>query len=129
MMGIPLSTSEFTVGAVVGEGAACQKLLFWSSIPPYSACPYRSTQVTATAILGLGTAEHGWKLWQKGIISKIIKVWIVSPVLALVMSYTRVRIYIEPSPYLLVVLGPLVVASIGVKSLYDTIQHEKRTGQ
>jgi sulfate permease len=89
--------------------------------------PVPLTQVTTTAILGIGTAEHGLQLWQKGIISKIIKVWIVSPVLALVMSYTMVKIFIEPAPYLLIVLGALVIAIIGLKSLYDTIQYEKRT--
>jgi sulfate permease len=88
--------------------------------------PVPLTQVTTTAILGIGTADHGIKLWQKGIITKILRVWIVSPVLALVFSYTLVKIFIDPSPYTLVVLGSLLIAVIGLKSLYDTIQAEKR---
>jgi sulfate permease len=88
--------------------------------------PVPLTQVTTTAILGIGTADHGLKLWQKGIITKILRVWLVSPVLALVFSYTLVKIFIEPSPYILVVLGALLIAVIGLKSLYDTIQYEKR---
>jgi sulfate permease len=88
--------------------------------------PVPLTQVTTTAILGIGTADHGFSLWQKGIITKILRVWIVSPVLALVISYTLVKIFIEPSPFILVVLAALLIAVIGLKSLYDTIQYEKR---
>jgi sulfate permease len=88
--------------------------------------PVPLTQVTTTAILGIGTADHGFRLWQKGIISKILRVWLVSPVLALVISYTLVKIFITPSPYVLIVLGALLTAVIGLKSLYDTIQYEKR---
>jgi sulfate permease len=89
--------------------------------------PVPLTQVTTTAILGIGTADHGFSLWQKGIITKIIRVWIVSPVLSLVISYALVKIFIEPSPYILVVLTALLIAVIGLKSLYDTIQYEKRS--
>jgi sulfate permease len=89
--------------------------------------PVPLTQVTTTAILGIGTADHGFSLWQKGIITKILRVWIVSPVLSLVISFTLVKIFVQPSPYVLVVLGSLLVATIGLKSLYDTIQYEKRS--
>ncbi|WP_281890381.1 inorganic phosphate transporter [Paenibacillus sp. YYML68] len=89
--------------------------------------PVPLTQVTTTAILGIGTAEHGFRLWQKGIISKIMKVWIVSPVLSLVVSYTLVKLFFEPSPYTIVVLAALLIATLGVRSLYQMIQEEKRT--
>lgn len=88
--------------------------------------PVPLTQVTTTAILGIGTADHGFSLWQKGIITKILRVWLVSPVLALVMSFTLVKMFIEPSPYILIVLGALLIAILGLKSLYSTIQYEKR---
>jgi sulfate permease len=88
--------------------------------------PVPLTQVTTTAILGIGTADHGFSLWQKGIITKILRVWIVSPVLALVISFTLVKLFIDPSPYIIVVLAALLISVIGLKSLYDTIQYEKR---
>jgi sulfate permease len=88
--------------------------------------PVPLTQVTTTAILGMGTAEHGLSLWQKGIILKILKVWLVSPVLALVVSYTLVKIFIEPDLYMIVVLLALLIATLGLKNLYNTIQEEKR---
>jgi sulfate permease len=88
--------------------------------------PVPLTQVTTTAILGIGTAEHGLSLLQKGIILKILKVWLVSPVLALVVSYTLVKIFIEPDLYILLVLFALLIATLGLKSLYNMIQEEKR---
>ncbi|MNI01040.1 Sulfate permease CysP [compost metagenome] len=89
--------------------------------------PVPLTQVTTTAILAIGTAEHGFKLWQKGIIGKILKVWLVSPLLALVVSYTLVKVIIEPDVYVLLVLAALLVATLGLRSLYLTIQEEKRS--
>lgn len=88
--------------------------------------PVPLTQVTTTAILGIGTADHGFKLWQKGVITKTLRVWLVSPLLAVVVSFTLVKIFIEPSPYILVVLASLLVATVGLSSLYNSIQAEKR---
>lgn len=89
--------------------------------------PVPLTQITTTAILGIGSAEHGFKLWQKGIVVKILKVWLVSPLLSLVVSFTLVKVFIEPEPYLLVVMGAVLISMVGVKSLYDTVQAERRS--
>jgi sulfate permease len=88
--------------------------------------PVPLTQITTTAILGIGTADHGFKLWQKGIIAKIMKVWIVSPLLSMVVSFVLVKIFFEPSFYTLFVLASLLIATVGLKSLYDASQAEKR---
>lgn len=89
--------------------------------------PVPLTQVTTTAILGIGTAEHGFSLWQKGIINKILKVWLVSPVLALVVSYSLVKIFIEQDTYILLVLASLLISTLGLRSLYHMIQEERRS--
>jgi sulfate permease len=88
--------------------------------------PVPLTQITTTAILGIGSADHGFKLWQKGIVSKILKVWLVSPLISLVVSFTLVKLFIRPEPYLLVVMSAVLISMIGLKSLYDTLQEEKR---
>jgi sulfate permease len=88
--------------------------------------PVPLTQVTTTAILGIGSVDHGFKLWQKGIVVKILKVWLVSPLLALVVSFTLVKVFIEPAPYLIVVMVAVFISMIGLKSLYDTVQAERR---
>jgi sulfate permease len=89
--------------------------------------PVPLTQVTTTAILGIGTADHGFQLWQKGIITKTLRVWTVSPLLSMVVSFTLVKIFIQPSPYILVILASLVIAIVCLASLYNTIQYEKRS--
>lgn len=88
--------------------------------------PVPLTQVTTSAIMGIGTAENGFKLWQKNIMAQIIKVWIVSPVLALVVSYTLIKAFINPNPYTLVVVLSVFIATIGTISLYHTVIKEKR---
>jgi sulfate permease len=88
--------------------------------------PVPLTQVTTSAILGIGTAENGFRLWQKGIILQIIKVWIVSPVLALVVSFGLVKLLIEPNPYILIIILCVFVATVGSMSLYQNVRQEKR---
>lgn len=66
--------------------------------------PVPLTQATTSAILGIGTSQNGFKLWQKGVIKQIIKVWIVSPVASLVVSYSLVKLFLEPDPYTLIVI-------------------------
>ncbi|MBP1157613.1 sulfate permease [Paenibacillus sp. PvR052] len=88
--------------------------------------PVPLTQITTTAILGIGTADHGFSLWQKGIVVKILKVWLVSPLLSLVVSFTLVKLFMEPEPFLLVVMVAVFISMLGIKSLYDTMQAERR---
>lgn len=87
--------------------------------------PVPLTQVTTTAILGIGTADHGFKIWQKGVIVKIMKVWIVSPLVSLVVSYFLVKAFIEPDPFIIVLLVSLLISTLGLKSLYHTARAEK----
>lgn len=89
--------------------------------------PVPLTQVTTTAILGIGTAEHGFRLLQKNIIVQILKVWLVSPVLSLVVSFMLVKIFMDPDPFLLIAMLGVFVATIGMFSLYYSIRREKRT--
>ncbi|GIQ67529.1 anion permease [Xylanibacillus composti] len=89
--------------------------------------PVPLTQVTTTAIMGIGAVNQGMKVWQKGIVLKILKVWLVSPLLSLVVSFTLVKIFVDPEPYQVVVMTAGLIALIGLKSLYNSAQAEKRT--
>lgn len=89
--------------------------------------PVPLTQITTSAILGIGTVENGFRLWQKNIIAQIIKVWIVSPVLALVVSYTLVNLVIDPNLYTVTIVIGVLIATIGVISLYQTVAKERRS--
>lgn len=89
--------------------------------------PVPLTQVTTSAILGIGSADHGFRLWQNDIVMTILKVWLVSPLLSLVVSFTLVKAFVQPEPFLIVVIFAAFVSILGVKSLYTAMLNEKRS--
>ncbi|MEB3101798.1 inorganic phosphate transporter [Ferviditalea candida] len=89
--------------------------------------PVPLTQITTSAILGVGTAEKGARLFQKNIIIRILKVWIVSPVMALVISYSLILIVLKPNPYILAVIISVFISTVGCISLYRSIRKERDT--
>ncbi|WP_328703145.1 inorganic phosphate transporter [Alkalihalobacterium elongatum] len=88
--------------------------------------PVPLTQVTTSAIVGIGTAENGFQLWQKGIIKKIVKVWVVSPVFSLVMSYGLILVFLQADFYTVVVIVSVFIATVGSISLARAVRKEKR---
>ncbi|MDG5787840.1 inorganic phosphate transporter [Evansella sp. AB-P1] len=107
--------------AVSGTGAS---LVVIASI---FGIPVPLTQATTSAIVGIGTAENGFELWQKTVIKKIIKVWIVSPVMSLVVSYSLIHMILNPNPYIIVIVISIFVTTFGSISLYQSIKEEKRS--
>lgn len=86
--------------------------------------PVPLTQATTCAILGVGTAEKGFRLWQKGIIKQIAMVWIVSPVSSLVVSFGLVHLFLFGNMYVLVALASVFVATLGSVGLVRLIRRE-----
>ncbi|MFA9557908.1 anion permease [Evansella sp. AB-rgal1] len=107
--------------AVSGTGAS---LVIAASI---FGIPVPLTQATTSAIVGVGTAENGFQLWQKTVIKKIIKVWIVSPVMSLVVSYSLIHLVLHPNPYIIVIVISIFVTTFGSISLYQSIKEERRS--
>jgi sulfate permease len=91
--------------------------------------PVPLTQVTTTAILGIGVVNQGFKIFQRGTIGKILKVWLVSPLLSMVVSYGLIKIFIEPQVYHLIILLALLISVVGLYSLYKSVLDEKRNTQ
>ncbi|MBB5172343.1 inorganic phosphate transporter [Texcoconibacillus texcoconensis] len=89
--------------------------------------PVPLTQVTTSAIVGIGTADNGFQLWHQTVIKKIVKVWVVSPVFALVFSYSMVHVILLPNPYVILIVISILVATLGSVSLYKSINEEKRS--
>ncbi|WP_026674968.1 inorganic phosphate transporter [Alkalihalobacterium bogoriense] len=79
--------------------------------------PVPLTQVTTSAIVGIGTAENGFRLWQKSIIKKIVKVWVVSPVFSLVLSYGLIVLFLQSDYYTIFVILSVFIATVGAISL------------
>jgi len=89
--------------------------------------PVPLTQVTSTAIMGIGVAKKGKNTVNKQVISKIVKVWIVSPVFSLVISYGLMKLFVDKDMYTVIVLLSVSAATFGILSLVKTIQQDKRS--
>ncbi|MGZ4161127.1 MAG: anion permease [Neobacillus sp.] len=108
-------------GAISGTGAT---LVILASI---FGLPVPLTQVTSTAIMGIGTAQKGLEIFKTAVISKIVKVWIVSPILSLVISYGFVKLFVDSDIYTVVVLFGVCAATLGIISLVKTIREDSRS--
>lgn len=108
-------------GAISGTGAT---LVILASI---FGLPVPLTQVTSTAIMGLGVAQKGREIFKTRVISKIVKVWIVSPFLALVISYGFIKMFVDSDIYSVIVLFSVCAATLGTISLVKTIREDNRT--
>ncbi|WP_174735096.1 inorganic phosphate transporter [Mesobacillus harenae] len=105
--------------AVSGLGAA---LVIGASL---FGMPVPQTQITTCSILGVGFADKGWKIWEKDIIGKLLKVWIVSPLFSLVISYNLVKIFLDFDIYSVVIVIAVFVATIGSISLLKSSDYKK----
>ncbi|HHY73576.1 MAG TPA: inorganic phosphate transporter [Bacillus bacterium] len=110
-------------GAISGTGAS---LVIISSI---YGLPVPLTQVTSTAIMGIAVAQKGATQVQKNIIIKILKVWLVSPIFSLVISYGLVKLIVNLDIYAIVVLFSVCAATLGTISLINTINEDRRSYQ
>lgn len=87
--------------------------------------PVPLTQVTTSAIVGIGTAEKGFQMWQQSIMKQIIKVWVVSPVFSLVVSYGLILLFKQTDYYTLFVITAVFIATAGFHSLYLSTRAER----
>lgn len=108
-------------GAVSGTGA------FLVTLASIFGLPVPLTQVTSTAIIGISTVQNGANALKKNIISKILKVWLVSPILSLVISYGLVKLFVDSDMYSIVVLFSVCAATLGIISLVKTIREDSRS--
>lgn len=108
-------------GAVSGTGA------FLVSVASIFGLPVPLTQVTSTAIMGISTVQNGANALKKNIISKILKVWLVSPILSLVISYGLVKLFVDSDIYSIIVLFSVCAATLGIISLIKTIREDARS--
>ena len=89
--------------------------------------PVPLTQVTSSGIIGLGAAKNGAKMFDKNIVKKIFRIWLVCPVFSLAISYMLVKLFIENDFYSIVVLASMAVAILGSMSLMKIVREEART--
>ncbi|WP_040209293.1 inorganic phosphate transporter [Neobacillus jeddahensis] len=79
--------------------------------------PVPLTQITTSSIIGMGFAKHGKSVLKKDIVVQLLTVWIVSPVLSMVLSYTLIQLIIEHSFYPIIAMAGGLISVFGVMSL------------
>jgi sulfate permease len=91
--------------------------------------PMPITQVTSSSIIGLGAAKGGSRMLKKKIVEKIIKIWVVSPLISLSSSYFLIKVLIQFDIYSVIVPISIIIATIGALSLMKIINEERRSLQ
>ncbi|MFX3625237.1 MAG: anion permease [Ectobacillus sp.] len=79
--------------------------------------PLPIAQITTSAIIGIGSAQQGAKVFQKQVVTQMLKVWFVAPLLSLLLSYSFVKLLLESDVYSVFIVAAGSIATIGVASL------------
>lgn len=88
--------------------------------------PVPLTQITTSSILGIGIAKNGKNVFQKKVVQNMLKIWIISPLVSLTMSYFLVKLFLESDLYTVFVLVSLLLATIGAISLIKGTKQDRR---
>jgi len=91
--------------------------------------PVPLTQVTTSSIIGIGAAKTGFTKEQREVVIQMLKVWVVSPVFSLVISYVLVKLVLESDLYSFVVLASGCIATAGVLSLARATRRKRASLQ
>ncbi|MBD1379969.1 inorganic phosphate transporter [Metabacillus arenae] len=118
--------TQFTKGEGILLSSTGAGLVIISSI---FGLPVPLTQVTTSSIIGIGMAKKGRGVFHKQIVQKMLKVWIVSPLFSLTISYFLVQLWLLQHYYSLVVLISVMIATTGAISLKKMVMDEKRAIQ
>lgn len=84
--------------------------------------PVPMTQITTSSILGIGFANEGKGVFRKDIVKRLLKIWIVSPLISLIISYSIVQAFIFSNWYSFIVVIIVFVATIVGISLSTSIK-------
>lgn len=86
--------------------------------------PVPLTQATTMAIFGIGIANHGKKLWDNLVVKRIVKIWIISPLASLVVSYSLMQLFILHDFYAVTVVISVFVITVSLFGFKRLRHHE-----
>lgn len=81
--------------------------------------PVPLTQITTSSIIGIGFVNQGRSVFKKDIVIQLLVVWVVSPVLSMVLSYTLIQLLIEQNVYPVIAMAGVLISVFGVKFLMN----------
>ncbi len=107
--GKKITTLKLEEGCVIsGTGATIVTLASLFGIP------VPLTQITTSSIIGIGFVNQGKSVLKKDTVVQLLTVWIVSPVLSMVMSYTLIQLFIENNLYPVIAIIGVMVSVFGM---------------
>lgn len=74
--------------------------------------PIPMTQITTSAILGVGFVKEGRFVFEKVIVKRLVKIWIVSPFVSLIVSYALVQAFVFSNWYSFMMVIIVFIATI-----------------
>ncbi|WP_163528721.1 inorganic phosphate transporter [Halobacillus ihumii] len=94
--------------------------------------PIPMTQVTTSAIVGVGATKNWTEIWRKRIIYQILKVWITSPIISLLLAYCLTEVFLRSNFYTVVmiacgILATLLLTGFGRKAAVQTQKGKPRS--
>ncbi|SEN61711.1 sulfate permease [Mesobacillus persicus] len=107
--GKKITTLKLEEGCVIsgtGAGIVTVASLFGIPVP--------LTQITTSSIIGIGFVKQGKSVLKKDIVVKLLTVWVVSPVLSMVLSYTLIQLLIEKNIYPVIAMIGVLISVFGV---------------
>lgn len=100
-------------GVISGTGAGIV------TIASVFGIPVPLTQITTSSIIGIGFVKQGRSVFKKDIVVQLLVVWVVSPVLSMVLSYTLIQLLIEQNVYPVIAMAGVLISVFGVKFLMN----------
>lgn len=83
--------------------------------------PIPMTQVTTSAIVGVGVANEGKIIFQQPIFKRIMIVWILSPLLSFFIAYYMVQIFIEQDMLSILLMTAFLLFSVTIWKIKTSI--------
>ena len=90
--------------------------------------PVPLTQATTMSIFGIGIADHGRKLWDNNVVKRIVKVWVISPLSSLIVSYSLAELFLRHNYYGIVIVVSVFVITISFFGFKRLRHHEYEGG-
>jgi sulfate permease len=117
--GKKITTLKLEEGCIIsGTGASIVTAASLFGIP----VPLK--QITTSSIIGIGFAKHGRTVLKKDIVVQLLTVWIVSPVLSMVLSYTIIQLLIQKNIYPIIAMAGVLISVFGVLFLMKRPQEK-----
>ncbi|WP_173917399.1 inorganic phosphate transporter [Halobacillus sp. Marseille-Q1614] len=74
--------------------------------------PIPMTQVTTSGIVGVGAAKDWKGIWRNQTIYQILKVWVTSPIISLVLAFSLTEIFLNSSFYNVAIISGGILATL-----------------